>query len=81
MGSRRRVFRRRLDAADHVGDHLFPRHLLCRIVASDDPVAHDDDTVGDREDLRQAVGNEDDGNAASSQRTEPREEVERLVLG
>src|SRR6266700_1795682 len=48
-----------LAGADHLRDHLRPRDAPYRMVAVDGAVAHDDDAIGNGEDLGQAMGNED----------------------
>ena len=72
---------RRRRIADHLGDDVLARHGPDRVPAADAAVAHDHDAVADREDLRQAVRDEDDRDAPRLQRAHPVEQALRLVLG
>ena len=54
------------------------RHVGRRVAPADAAVAHDDDAVGDGEDLGQAVRDEDDRDAARLQRAHPVEQPQRL---
>ena len=64
--------------AQHLGDDVGARDLAGDVIASDAPVAHDDDTVRNGEDFSQPMRNEYDRDAASLERPDAVEQPQRL---
>ena len=75
---RRRAGRRRRPSRATI---VCARYVAGAMVAADAAVAHDDDAVGDREDLGQPMRDEDDRDAARLQRAHAVEQPLRLAFG
>ena len=60
--------------SDHLSDDIHSRNAASGMIAVNASITHNDDAIGDREDLSQSVGNEDCGDAT---RLEPAHAIEK----
>jgi hypothetical protein len=66
---------------DHFDDYVFSRYVTDAMPTPDSAVAHDDDAVGDREYLGEAVGDKDNRHAAALEDADAIEQAPGLLAG